>query len=430
MILAGGKLYGLDRQEEILSKMETEINNTRRTKTLSTETVVAALDRLGTMITEGIFDETIDQLGIDGVQQYKEKMILALKRETILYQMTQELGENPFADQKTRPPFGQKGITVRTMPLGTLLHIAAGNVDGLPAYSVAEGLLTGNVNLLKLPQADKGLSVKIINALIQIEPLLSDFIYVFDTPSSDLATLKKLAGMADGIVVWGGDAAVAAVRQFAPAGTRLIEWGHKLSFAYISGYENKEQELTELAEHILSTKQLLCSSCQTIFLDTERMEEVYTFCQAFLPYLEAAARQFPANDIGAAAEITLQRYHRRLEEVLAGSSRSEKRVFQGKGCSLTACPDHSLELSQLFGNCLVKRLPCSRMFDCLREYKGYLQTAGLICSPEKRAGLSDCLARSGVVRITRAGSMSSAFCGEAHDGDYALRRYLRIVNIE
>ena len=47
------------------------------------------------------------------------------------------------------------GVLAR--PLGVLLHIAAGNADGLPAFSVAEGLATGNINILKLPQADNGL---------------------------------------------------------------------------------------------------------------------------------------------------------------------------------------------------------------------------------------------------------------------------------
>lgn len=56
--------------------------------------------------------------------------------------------------------------------------------------------------------------------------------------------------------------------------------------------------------------------------------------------------------------------------------------------------------------------------------------AGLICSPEKRAALTDSLIRCGVARITRAGSMSELFSGEAHDGDYPLRRYVRVVNVE
>lgn len=84
----------------------------------------------------------------------------------------------------------------------------------------------------------------------------------------------------------------------------------------------------------------------------------------------------------------------------------------------------------MFGNCLVKGLPRAELFDTLRQHKGYLQTAGLICQSDKRSELTDLLARSGVVRIMRPGDMSSAFCGEAHDGEYPLRRYTRIVNIQ
>lgn len=316
------------------------------------------------------------------------------------------------------------------MPLGTLLHIAAGNIDGLPVFSVAEGLITGNVNILKLPQADKGLSIKIIKKLIEIEPDISDFVYIFDTPSSDLHAIKKMAEMADGIVVWGGDAAISAVRQFAPVGCKLIEWGHKLGFAYISGYEDKEKELTALAEHIISTRQLLCSSCQTIFLDTNSQEELHAFCEEFLPYLEVAADKYPFQSIDVIAERTLQKYYEKLDNIISGSAIRNDRVYKGKHCSLTICPDKNLELSDMFGNCLVKGLPRSELFSTLRKHKGYLQTAGLICQRERREELTDLLARSGVVRIMRAGDMSSAFCGEAHDGEYALRRYTRIVNIQ
>ena len=35
-----------------------------------------------------------------------------------------------------------------------------------------------------------------------------------------------------------------------------------------------------------------------------------------------------------------------------------------------------------------------------------------------------------MTRVTRAGSMSAAFPGEAHDGEYPLRRYVRVVDVE
>ncbi len=425
MILAKGKCYDSSMQDAILSEMEAQINETLATKTLPMETVIDAIDALSRKLAAGAFDSLLASLSIDGAEVYRDQAVRMLSREHLEFKVRTELGPGFRPDYVTDPPPGFSPHRVTAMPLGVLLHIAAGNVDGLPAYSTAEGLLTGNINILKLPQADQGLTVAILQAAIEIEPALADFLYVFDTPSTDIAAIRKMAAMADGIAVWGGDAAVAAVRRYAAPGVKLIEWGHKLSFAYISGYQDREADLSVLARHIIATKQLLCSSCQTIYLDTEDMEEVYRFCRTFLPYLEdAALAQRPAT-LGGAAEVTLLRYTRHLESVLDGGGGDE---FRGALCGLIPCQDQELVLSGLFGTCPVKRLPQKDVLRVLRRKKNYLQTAGLICPQEKRAALTDLLARAGLVRITGPGEMSDAFPGEAHDGEYPLRRYLRIVD--
>lgn len=52
------------------------------------------------------------------------------------------------------PDCPEEGKRFFREPLGVLLHIASGNAAGLPAYSVLEGLLAGNINILKLPSGD------------------------------------------------------------------------------------------------------------------------------------------------------------------------------------------------------------------------------------------------------------------------------------
>ena len=182
-----------------------------------------------------------------------------LSREYLVRKLNKELGEGFFEPSETPPACGLAGIKKMPLPLGTLFHISAGNMDALPAYTVVEGLLTGNVNILKLPQADNGLTVAALSKLIETEPSLAEYVYVFDTPSSDIAAMRRLSEMADGVVVWGGDAAVSAVRAMAPTGAKLIEWGHRLSFAYISGdWTKKKEELagrkteTEAREALLN----------------------------------------------------------------------------------------------------------------------------------------------------------------------------------
>lgn len=424
MIIARGKIYPSEEQDGILDEAEEHINKTLTEQALSSETVIAAIDRLGREIERGVFDGLIDALPVDDPLHYKAMAIEMLSRGFLEYKLKTELGA-----------CGSSGITVpknavnaRIVPLGVIFHIAAGNMDGLPAFSLAEGLLTGNVNILKLPSADNGLSVEIISKLIEYEPRLADFIYVFDTPSSDIHAMRKMAALADGISVWGGNEAISAVRALAPVGTKLIEWGHKLSFAYISGYADKERELAALAEHIAGTKQLLCSSCQVIYLDTENDGDLEEFCKEFLPVLEReVGRRKPAS-IGGRAHLSLLRYTDTLEDILGG--KPLPRLYRGKGCSLTVGTDSELELSDMMCNVLVKKLPRRDILPVLRRKKSFLQTAGLICAESDRVWFSDILARSGVTRITTAGAMSDYFAGEAHDGEYPLRRYTRIVNEE
>lgn len=160
------------------------------------------------------------------------------------------------------------------------------------------------------------------------------------------------------------------------------------------------------------------------------MEEVHAFCRDFRPILEQAAARGPARNLGAAAEQTLRRYQARIERAISGETGDSGRtVYDGRGCSLTACADRELELSDLFGNPLVKALPRRELLSVLRRQKGRLQTAGLLCPEADRAVLTDLLVRAGVNRVLGAGEMSDTFCGEAHDGEYPLRRYTRMVNV-
>lgn len=429
MILANGRLYEHGSQAEILQRMGSEIDAVRAQKSLPADAVVDALDALARQIEAGGFARRALALGVTA--QQLAQAVCMLRRESVEYRLRTELGPRPFAPRTLAPPLEKGRRTVRLYPLGVLLHIAAGNADGLPVLSLAEGLVTGNINILKLPQADGGLSLELVQALIGLAPELADFIYVFDTPSSDIAAMRQMAAYSDGIVVWGGDAAVAAVRQMAPVGAKLIEWGHRLSFAYLSGYEDKARELAQLAAHIAGTRQLLCSSCQVIFLDTEDMGQVHAFCEEFLPILEDAAQAGPPEDLGTRAQITLRRYAAGLEQAAFGTeAQAGRRTYTGRLCQLIACEDHELELSGMFASCLVKRLPVAKLAQVLRRAQGRLQTAGLVCAPEKRAALARCLAGCGVVRITRAGAMSHTLCGEAHDGEYPLRRYVRLVETD
>lgn len=430
MILFDGKTYESSEQDRLLTELEKKIPVILAKKQLSPEVVIEAVECLRNDLLKGKFDELLASFPADVVDTYKAQAEVLLSKEHLHKKLETELG-NTF-EYTTGYIKGFNQIKVRKMPLGVLFHIAAGNMDFLPAYSLAEGLMTGNINILKLPSADNGLSLKLIMQLIEYRPELKDYIYVFDTSSSDIQGMRKMADLSNAVSVWGSDMAIEAVRGLAPTGVKIIEWGQKLGFCYITKLNEAEdagKELEGLAKHIAQTKQLLCSSCQVIYLDTSDMEELKAFGMRFLPILENAVNGNKTEEIGVRARDTLVSYTQRLKAYL-GEEEKHDNVIRGKGCSVIISSDSDLELSPMMCNVLVKPLLRENIGKVLYEGRFHLQTAGLICPKEDREHLAELFTQCGLIRVTKAADMSAYFPGECHDGEYALSRYVRIVNVE
>lgn len=420
MILMHGEIIDSNVEQKYLEGLYEECAKTLATKEpISTECVIAACDKLYQAAMRGEYDEIALPLLQMANLTYERFLGLArlFSREELEYKCKTELG-----DWYGALPALKNGTLRKRYPLGVLFHIAAGNVDGLPAYSVIEGLLAGNVNILKLPTGDNGLSVKLLSELIRFEPKLKDYIYVFDVPSAETETLRVFAETADAVVVWGGDEAVAAARQLAGVNTKIIPWGHKLSFAYVTE-QAEEDTLYALARHICETNQVLCSSCQGIFLDTEDREVQERFGERFFEMLKRANAELGKADIGMRGKNTLRLYTDSLE-VSDG-----RRILQEDGVSVVIKEDSGLELSYLFRNVWIKRMPRREIVKRLKRHKGHLQTCGLLCGGQEKAELAALLGTAGVVRITGS-DMSRMIPGEAHDGTYPLREYSRIVEVD
>jgi len=422
MILANGVLYPDETLPERLAALERECLETLNENSISPGLVIDACEGLAQKVEAGEYDHIIREfLAAFQISEAHFRAALTLfRRESLTYQCSMAWGPD-WQELPALRHAGFSDIRRRRMPLGTLFHIAAGNVDGLPAYSVIEGLLAGNINILKLPSADRGLSVLLLHELVKLEPALAPYVYVFDVPSTDLDSLQKFAAVADAVVVWGGDEAVKAAYQLVDCHTKIIPWGHKLSFAYATR-DAGEEELLALAHHIRATSQTLCSSCQGVFLDTDDATELENFGQRLFAALSAVNGDHPRPDPGLAAQAALYLYNDQLEAHETG-----RKILRGGAVSVTICPDGELELSRMFGNCWVKALPRGEIISRLKGKKGLLQTCGLLCAPEERALLGDLLARAGLVRVTEPGEMSRTIPGEAHDGIYPLVAYTRIV---
>ena len=425
MNLVFGEFLDNAAAKEAVSRLGELVLEARRQPPLLRDTVIRACDRLSRSLRDEDCIPLLTGMGLSP-EKAKEELGYArfvTSREYLTSRLIREFGGTE--DGRFTPCGEDRPVRLEWKPLGVLMHIAAGNVDAAPVYSVLEGLLTGNVNILKLPGGDNGLSVLLLKKLIEIEPAIEKYVFVFDFPSADTETLGRIAAVSDAVTVWGGDEAVSTARKLATPDTKLIEWGHKLSFAYVSG-DVGISALEGAAKNICETEQLLCNSCQGVFLDTDDFEEVCRFAERFAAILEKTAESIPSSlPPAVAAQKTLELYTEELE-----AEPGSKRVYRRGGVSVIAYNDSEVTASYAFRNCWVRPLPKDKLLSELSKYKNLLNTAALLCPKKDRAELEALFEKTGVVRITSGERMSRSYCGAPHDGELPLRRYMKLVSYE
>ncbi|MFE7314438.1 acyl-CoA reductase [Streptomyces sp. NPDC057555] len=363
----------------------------------------------------------------------------ALTRPALERKLRRELGG--LRPERLTRPDARETVYEAWAPVGLLVHIAPGNAAGVAPLSVVEGLLAGNVNVLKTSSSDTALAQHLLAELAAAEPTgaLARRIVALRFPSSRQDLMRLLCAPADAVAVWGGEGAVEGVAELVPPGCRLIAWGHKISFAYLTRDAWADRSaLTALAADVCRFEQQACSSPQVIYLDTEpdapaaTASQLFAFAEEFAIVLKEVSGTFPApptdgSDPAEQAEITTTELVTRAEQHLGltkviTADDGSWRVFADTRPALTASPLHR--------TVWIKPLPRRDIVATLRPMRRYLQTASVAGDRADVAQLARTLITAGVERVTPLGAMLDSYHGEPHDGVYALQRYSRRVSVQ
>ncbi|MEU4210993.1 acyl-CoA reductase [Streptomyces sp. NPDC026206] len=400
---------------------------------LETETVLAACEQLAAALRDrahpvhGRLAKHLPEGEDDAVLT---ELAAFLDRPELTRKLRRELGGT--APQRLNRPDAKETVYEAWAPVGLVAHIAPGNAATVAPLSLVEGLLAGNVNVLKTSSADTLLAQHLLAELAALDPsgAIAERVIVLRFSSSRQDWLSLMCAPADAVAVWGGETAVEAMAAHVPPGCRLVEWGHKISFAYLTRDAWQESGTLEaLAADVCLHEQQACSSPQVVYLDTEDREEVFAFAErlaAALDRMPPAAREeelSPAEEAELSTTELIARLeaHLDLTRVIAAPDGSW-RVMADTRPALTASPLHR--------SVWVKPLPRKSILATLRPMRRYLQTAGIAGSRTDIAELSRLALAAGATRVTPLGRMLGGYSGEPHDGVYALQRYSRRVAVQ
>lgn len=388
---------------------------------------IASLDKLGKFI---IADEEfllpeLMELGFsrDESVQIKKDSIGVLSAEELFKKVKRELGGMPFEINRLCT---REDEFEGWMPVGVLGHVTSSNDAMLPFFSSVEGILTGNINVIKTASGAHKVAMKLVEKLCEIDESLCSYFYVFPLSSKDKELLTYMFSLCNTVAVWGSDGAVKGVRELAPAGVNIVEWGNRISFAYFTQKGYTKEALKGLAEDVCVNDQQACSAPQLVYYETDSKEELVRFAEDLMGVLQEVSDTYPLHPVSQAeqAELTAQIKMCHLEEMMGDS-----KLFAGKGCRIFVKYDNELCASPLYRTVIVKAIKRNELISVLRPFRSYLQSVGLACAGAEITELSNLLLAGGVNRITEPGLMMGGYTGEPHDGVYAMTRYLKRISL-
>lgn len=369
-----------------------------------------------------------EDVASDEVEINMQGLVDFLSIDHLRSKLKRELGsEHPF---ELKRQDARENHFEAWYPLGTLVHVTPNNSPLLGVLGVMEGLLSGNVNVLKLAHKDSQFAGIFYEELCRLDTTntIKDYVYIAKISSKQKEYLKSVLGIADVISAWGGEESVQSIKEMSPRGARIVEWGHKISFSYITqSQKNNPEVYKSLAYEICLNEQMACSSPQTVFVEDTSFEDLKKIAEQLSKALSIVSpsmkRVMPG--VQETAELTVTREQVRLKSIKGGSHlvvspQNDWRIYVEDTSALSSSP--------LFRTIWLKPMPRSKMISHLRPLKMYLQTAGIAAEKMEVEALTRDLFIAGVQRIRAIGEMTDSYIGEPHDGVYALERYCQRIN--
>jgi hypothetical protein len=114
-----------------------------------------------------------------------------------------------------------KGGMARALGPELLAHVWAGNVPGLPLWSLICGLLVKAPAVGKVASAEPLFASLFARLLAEVEPRLADALAIVWFKGGDSASERVLFGEADVVLAYGGNDTLAALREQIPVTTRF-----------------------------------------------------------------------------------------------------------------------------------------------------------------------------------------------------------------
>ena len=305
-------------------------------------------------------------------------------------------------------------------------HITAGNIPNPALMSMVLGLLTRSAQFVKCASGDSFLPRLFAHSLYHADPKLGSCLEVAEWQGGRTKLEDALYSELDCLTVTGSDEALAAVRAGVPAKVRLVGYGHRVSFGFVTREVLRQEDIarviTAAADDIIAWDQNGCLSPHVIYVEERGAVESDKFAELLAVELAKRETSEPRGKIPVEAAAAIAS-RRAIYETIA-VHRADAKIWQSAGSTAwTVVFEHDtrFQFSCLNRFIYVKPVPdVAAVFQGVDGVRGKVSTVGLVAPPGMSKELALQFARWGATRICPLGQMQNPPLTWRHDGRPAL----------
>jgi hypothetical protein len=343
-----------------------------------------------------------------------------------------------FANPKLLDEFQPraKGGMARALGPELLVHVWAGNVPGLPLWSLVCGLLVKAPAIGKVASAEPLFASLFARLLAEVEPRLAEVLAIVWFKGGDTASERALFAEADTVLAYGGNDTLAALRQQVPVSTRFLPHGHKLSVGLVSAAALTAQHLPATARtaalDVVRYEQQGCYSPHTYYVARGGRVTPREFAHALAGELAALQHRFARRTLTLEESASVATW-RQGQELQGHASASVELLGDADTSWAVAYAERASALLPCALNRTVQVQAVDRLEDAvplLAAQRDILQTVGLAAAPQELHALAELLGAAGATRLCALGQMTAPEAGWHHDGRFSLLDLVRMVELE
>ena len=387
----------------------------------------AALEHLKGQITfsEPVIDRTLDVIPelLD-----KQGMIKRMNMELFL----------PYALEAPVERRGYSGL-VRALPKGVVLHVGAGNVFLGILDSLVIGLLTKNVNIVKLSSSGSNFINLFMEALKEADEkgVLAGSVAVVSWKGGSQGLEEAVLRHVNAVFVWGGYDAVQSYRRIAPIDVRVEGFGPKTSVGVVFDscieYEGMDNVARRAALDASLWDQAACSSLHTLYIVAPKKKHkalASDFLKFAKEHFADLAAELPQGRLSPDEQVEITRARELARVDMALGTAAYESSAPATSWTVIYENDPVYRVSPLNRVLYVKTVETiEQVRDLLLPMRGYIQTVGVGGSIERKNVL-ETLAPAGIARVVKLGKMLEEANGSPHDGIYPMMSLVNWVPIE